>query len=361
MPTISLDLANASDLYSKWPAPTAIIVDGPYGVGGFPGDPPTTHDLARWYLPHATAWAEHSTAQTTLWFWGTELSWATVHPALDAAGWDYRTAHVWNKGLAHIAGNVNGSTIRRFPIATEVCVQYVRRVELLTGSGEFLWLKDWLRAEWLRTGMPLSKTNEAAGVKNAATRKYFTKCHLWYFPPPEVMERIAAYAQRYGRRTSWPYFSLDGKTKLTAEAWAGMRSKWHHEHGITNVWGAPPVHGAERVKDSKGCYVHANQKPIALMERMIRASTDPGDVIWDPFAGLATVGVAAARLRRRYCGAEIDARTHASAVHRLAVEGINVKTVADRERQRKRASARRRGRAEAADRSNSRTGKTVRA
>jgi hypothetical protein len=356
-----LDKADASRIYRKWPAPTAIVVDGPYGVRGFPGDPPTPADLPRWYLPHAVAWAEHSKPETTLWFWGTELSWATVHSVLDLAGWEYRTAHVWNKGIAHIAGNVNGSTIRRFPITTEVCAQYVRRVELKTAKGHLLPVKDWLRAEWLRTGMPLSKTNAAAGVKNAATRKYFTRCHLWYMPPPEIMERIAAFANQNGPPTSWPYFSLDGETQLDASQWASLRSKWHHEHGVTNVWDAPPVHGEERIKDADGRYVHANQKPLALIERIIRASTDPGDVVWDPFAGLATVGVAASRMGRAYFGAEVDARAHAAAMSRLAAEGITVETSATHAHRSKRASTKRRRRAKAADCGNAARGSSARA
>lgn len=350
MPKTILDKGDASRFYSKWPAPTAIVVDGPYGVRGFPGDPPTVEELPRWYLPHAVAWAEHSTPQTTLWFWGTELSWATVHPVLEMAGWEYRTTHVWNKGIAHIAGNVNGGTIRRFPIVTEICAQYVRRVELNSGDGELLPMKDWLRAEWLRTGMPLSRTNEAAGVKNAATRKYFTRCHLWYPPPPEVMERIAAYAMKHGRRTEWPYFSLDGTTLMDAAQWAGLRSKWHHEHGVTNVWDASPVHGSERIKDSDGRYVHANQKPLELIERTICASTDSRDVIWDPFAGLATAGIAATRLGRQYCGAEIDARAHAAALSRLESEGIKVETLANRDDRPKRVAGRSRRRTRSADR-----------
>lgn len=349
MPTAILDRADACRVYAKWPAPTAIIVDGPYGVRGFPGDPPTAAELPRWYLPHAAAWAEHAKPETTLWFWGTELSWATLHPVLEMAGWEYRTAHVWNKGLAHIAGNVNGATIRRFPIATEVCVQYVRRVELTSGEGERLPVKEWLRAEWLRTGLPLNRTNEAAGVKNAATRKYFTTCHLWYMPPPEVMGRIAAFANERGAETSWPYFSLDGKSQLDVAQWAALRSKWNHEHGVTNVWEAPPVHGAERIKDRDGRYVHANQKPLALIERIIRASTDEGDVVWDPFAGLATAGVAAAALGRRYFGAEIDPRAHAAAKGRLAEAGISVETSASRGHRSSSAPGKRRRRQEAAD------------
>jgi len=343
VPRAQLDLGDALDLYDAWEPPTVIIVDGPYGVSGFRGDLRTADGLAEWYAPHAAAWARHALPETTLWFWGTELSWATVHPILDLHGWDYRTAHVWNKGLNHIAGNVNSATIRGFPIVTELCVQYHRRVELKTGSGEVLPMQQWLRAEWLRTGLPFSKTNEAAGVKNAATRKYFTACHLWYFPPPETMERIAFYARRHGKRTSWPYFSLDGRTQLTAERWAKMRAKWHHEHGITNVWDEPPVHGRDRIRDGAGKYAHSNQKPLRLMEVAIRASSDERDVVWEPFGGLATGALAAHKENRRYFGAEIDPDMHQAAAARLAANGVSVETVdSDGERSINRRRAKRR-------------------
>lgn len=38
-----------------WPTPTAIVVDGPYGVSGYPGDPPTPDHLPAWYEPHVAA------------------------------------------------------------------------------------------------------------------------------------------------------------------------------------------------------------------------------------------------------------------------------------------------------------------
>jgi site-specific DNA-methyltransferase (adenine-specific) len=50
-----------------------------------------------------------------------------------------------------------------------------------------------------------------------------------------------------------------------------------------------------------------NQKPLDLMDRIIVASTDPGDVVWEPFGGLFTASLAAARLGRAAYGAEIDA------------------------------------------------------
>lgn len=320
-PLIRIDQGDALDFYGGWPAPTVIVVDGPYGVGGFPGDPPTPDGLAEWYAPHVAEWSRAALPSTTLWFWGTEIGWANVHPVLDLHGWHYETAHVWDKGTGHIAGNVNGQTLRRFPVVTELCVRYTRDVQLAIEDGTTLPIKEWLRHEWRRAGLPLAKTNEACGVKNAATRKYFTQDHLWYFPPPEMMERLAAYARRHGRLTRRPYFSLDGKTPVTAETWAELRAKWNYVHGVTNVWSEPALRGVERIKhhESLKC-VHMNQKPLKLLERCIAASSDPGDVVWDPFGGLCSVAVAAFRLNRSCFAGEISPEYYEQAVERVRGE-----------------------------------------
>lgn len=63
--------------------------------------------------------------------------------------------------------------------------------------------------------------------------------------------------------------------------------------------------------------VHPTQKPVALMEKLVRLFTDPGDLILDPFAGSGTTGVAAIRLGRRFVGWEKDPKYHAIAVKRL--------------------------------------------
>lgn len=315
-----LELADAADRYASWPAPTVLIVDGPYGVGGYPGDPPTPRGLSEWYEPHIEEWATRAKPSATLWFWNTEVGWANVHPVLERHDWEYRSLHVWNKGIGHIAGNVNGNSIRRFPVVTEVCAQYVRVVRLETESGERLPLKEWLRAEWQRSGLPLSKTNEACGVKNAATRKYFTQCHLWYFPPPEMMERLAAYAIQHGRETKRPYFSIDGKTPLSADQWEPMRAKWNHSHGITNVWDEPAVRGDERLKLGLKS-LHSNQKPLKLMERIIAATSDPGDVVWDPFGGLCSGAIASLNLHRECYAAELNPVFFELASERLRSHG----------------------------------------
>src|SRR5438105_4716500 len=95
---------NALDAYRDWPAPATIISDGAYGVRGFHGDTIGTDALPHWYRPHIAAWAAAAGPATTLWFWNTELGWASVHPVLAEFGWEYVQLIVWDKGLAHTAG-----------------------------------------------------------------------------------------------------------------------------------------------------------------------------------------------------------------------------------------------------------------
>ena len=304
--TIDIFPDDVLHLYDSWPSPVVIISDGPYGVAGFPGDPPTTEGLAEWYLPHVRKWTERSTAQTTLWFWGTELGWARVHPLIEGHGWEYKAANIWNKGLPHVAGNSNTRSLRQLPQVTEICVQYVKKPVFRVAEATMS-MKEWLRYEWERTGLPVSKTNEACGVKNAATRKYFTRDHLWYAPPDEVFTRLAEYANQHGNPGGKPYFSVDGCRPMTADEWRRLRPKFYCPLGVTNVWARLPLNGAERMKDGSRA-IHLNQKPIDLMQLIIRISSDEGDVVWEPFGGLFSGGVAAHDLKRSYYGAEISAR-----------------------------------------------------
>jgi len=173
---VSLFHGNTLDFYGKWEAPAVIVSDGAYGILGFEGDTSSHLGMPAWYEPHIAAWSARATGRTTLWFWNSEIGWAAVHPVIEKYGWRYVNANVWNKGMAHIAGNVNTAKIRRFPVVTEICVQYVFEPKV-----DGLTLQQWLICEWQRTGLAGKRANEACGVKDVATRKYLDKGHLWYF------------------------------------------------------------------------------------------------------------------------------------------------------------------------------------
>lgn len=308
---------------AAWPSPDVIISDGPYGLGKFPGEPVTTKALPEFYAPHAAEWSKRAKPGTTLWFWNSEIGWAVTHAILEANGWEYQECCVWDKGVAHVAGNCNSKTIRGVPVVTEVAVRYVKRAMLQDASGNQLTLKDWVRAEWLRSGLPMNQANKACGVKNAATRKYLTQCHLWYFPPSDAMIKMAAFCENNGKANNGrPYFSIDGKTPLDAKSWDMMRASWNHTHGLTNVWQSPAVHGVERFKSENG-YLHANQKPLALLDIQIKSSTNPGGVVWEPFGGLCSAAVSAMRNDRHFYVAEINPEYFDASLSRLTQEYEN--------------------------------------
>ena len=63
---------------------------------------------------------------------------------------------------------------------------------------------------------------------------------------------------------------------------------------------------------------HPSPKPIEYMRCVIRRFTEPGDVIFDPFMGSGTTGVAAVQLGRNFIGCEIDPTYYAVAEKRIA-------------------------------------------
>ena len=216
---VTLCLRDSLTNYASWEPPQVIVSDGSYGILGFEGDTSDHIGMPDWYEPHIQAWSKEATAQTSLWFWNSEIGWAAAHPVLERYGWRYVNANVWNKGKAHIAGNVNTAKIRRFPVVTEMCVQYVfePRIDGLT-------LQRWLYREWKRTGLTLKKANIACGVADVAVCKYLDQGHLWYYPPPEMFTKMVAYANKHGKPERRPYFSRDGEYPLTQGEWAAMRS-----------------------------------------------------------------------------------------------------------------------------------------
>jgi hypothetical protein len=236
---------------------------------------------------------------------------------LERHGWRYVNCNVWDKGKGHIAGNVNTRRIRRFPVVTEVCVQYVKEVRI---AG--LTLKEWLRAEWVRSGLSLRQANEACGVKDAAVRKYFDQGHLWYYPPPEAFGRLSDYANTHGEPRGRPYFSRDGLAPMTQEQWARLRTVFHCPHGHTNVWRRDALRGSERIKvaGTGGRAAHLNQKPLDLMRLIIEASSSVGDVVWEPFGGLFSASIAAARSGRVAYASELDGTYFTAGVERARRE-----------------------------------------
>ncbi len=105
------------------------------------------------------------------------------------------------------------------------------------------------------------------------------------------------------------YFTHSTETII----WAAKNEKSKHafnykdmrkENGgkqMKTVWNIKPP----TIKE-KSFGKHPTQKPVGLLERIILASTDPGDLVFDPFAGSSTTGVAAVYHGRKFVGCELE-------------------------------------------------------
>ncbi len=89
----------------------------------------------------------------------------------------------------------------------------------------------------------------------------------------------------------------------------------HPEGKVVEDWwrGIPRPYGRERTG-------YPTQKPLALLERVIRASTDLGDSVLDPFCGCATALVAADRLERQWVGIDISEKAAELVVQRVEAD-----------------------------------------
>ena len=90
-------------------------------------------------------------------------------------------------------------------------------------------------------------------------------------------------------------------------------------------WIIPICTGAERVK-LNGQKAHSTQKPEALLYRVIMSSSNPGDVVLDPFFGTGTTGAVAKKLHRHWIGIEQDedyVRVATERINRIQVQAYD--------------------------------------
>ena len=82
-------------------------------------------------------------------------------------------------------------------------------------------------------------------------------------------------------------------------------------------WTFPICTGHERIKDATGGKAHPTQKPESLLHRILVGTTNPGDVVLDPFFGTGTTGAVAKMLGREFIGIEREETYRKVAAQRI--------------------------------------------
>lgn len=134
-------------------------------------------------------------------------------------------------------------------------------------------------------------------------------------PPPNISCRYFTFSTEFiiwaRKSPKIPhYFNYDLMKKLNGDK------------QMTDVWHLPAIG-----KWEKSCGKHPTQKPLAVLARLIQASTEPNAWILDPFSGSATTGIAANLLGRNYLGLEKEEEyLTMSKTRREELEDLNIRT-----------------------------------
>lgn len=133
-------------------------------------------------------------------------------------------------------------------------------------------------------------------------------------PPPNISCRFFTYSTEF---VIWARKSQKIPHKYNYELMKAINDGKQ----MTDVWRLPAIGRWE-----KSCGKHPTQKPLALLTRIILASTEPNDWILDPFSGSSTTGIAANLCNRRFLGIEQDANfLSLSKARREEIENLEIK------------------------------------
>ena len=311
---------------------SAAILDGPYGMGKAAWDRvPRGGSLLDLYRDHLADVGRVCAPSASLYVWNTAEGWGELHPAILAAGWTFRSLITWDKGDGFMAGKCDVGALRTWYDLTEVCGFYQREawapntsagqeIGYAAGRDDRNWVRPWLASEWSAAGLKMRDADRALGT-NGMAGHYF-QASQWSLPTWDAFKRLAEHAAEHGPSRAVPYLTLErfiGADGLAA-TYDHLRAEYDHlraeyDHlraeyeaarppftapmGLGNVWRAPTVAGPERLRAPDGSTLHPCQKPLAFSERMLRASTRPGDVVWVPFGGTLREVVATEHMARR--------------------------------------------------------------
>lgn len=162
-------------------------------------------------------------------------------------------------------------------------------------------LRAYIAGEWERAGLTSRDANIATNSQMAG--HYLTQVQ-WCLPTREKYEQLREYANRHGGE-----FLRKDYEELRKD-YEELRRYFDCRPGdqFSDIWRFP----GERVSD-----IHPTQKPVPLMDYIVRLSVRPGGVVLDPFMGSGTTGVACMNLGRSFIGIEREPKYFDIACRRI--------------------------------------------
>ena len=200
---------------------------------------------------------------------------------------EFRQQIVINKGMRSVSGRAT-KNYKMFPNVTESI--------LFFNYNSKPFIKNFLKEKQAKSGLKAKEINDLLGVKSnggGLWSLYTGNNILAQVPTKEMWEKLEEILN----------FKLN---------YSDISFTYNAQMGLTDVWDDINFYSEKRT--------HPTQKPIMLIERLIKATTKEGDLVLDPFLGTGSTAMASIRLNRNYIGIEKEKKYFDFAKNRISEE-----------------------------------------
>ena len=206
---------------------------------------------------------------------------------IEEIGFELRQQIVVDKGIKAIAGRATKG-YKIFPNTTESILFFVK------DSKPFI--KQFLKARQKELGLKAKDINERLGVKSNGGG-------MWSIYTGENM------CKQLPTKELW--IKLCEILKIENMPYEDFAQTWNPIMGYHDVWSDIDFYKEKRY--------HPTQKPIKLIQRLILASSNEGDIVLDPFIGAGSTALACIQTNRHYIGYEIDENYYDACLQRINI------------------------------------------
>ena len=205
-------------------------------------------------------------------------------PYLDDMELELRQQIILDKGMRAVSGRAT-KNYKMFPNVTESILFIIK------DNKRFI--KPFLKSRQQALGLKAKEINEALGVKSNGGGMwsiYTGKNVCEQFPTEELWNKLSKILQ-----FDLPYNKL--------------AQTFNPQMGYTDVWTDIDFYKEKRY--------HPTQKPIKLIEKLIAASSNEGDIVLDPFFGCGSTQLSCIDLKRNYIAIELNEQYYETALKRI--------------------------------------------
>lgn len=307
-----------------------VLTDPPYNIGKADWDKwSSVSGYVKWCIEWLKECERVLADNGSLYLWHNDMS--QIAPLIEAIREEtqlaFRQFNVWVKpnfrGFVWKAPTEKNALRNWFNIC-EYCLYFVKAdkngktgLEMINdNSACYLPIKDWYKAELERLGIQEKdiavKYTEVTGRKPYMLRHYF-KNKQFELPTREVWESVympLGFGKEY-EELRQEYEELRKEYEGLRKEYEGLRPPHLLDDEHCNVWYSKQITGNESTGKNHIC-----EKPVDILERIIRTSSRPGGLVLDCFMGSGSTGVAAMNSGRDFIGIENDKDSYTKAVER---------------------------------------------